>query len=160
MIPCPTCTRSHRDPEQVEKCAERAQRRAELQAQREADTARRLANQKALPEPEFIALCIREGRPWDRIVSGLNKDYPVREQGKWTLYDVVREDTKKLIPTWRMELDRATLMRLGKIFTGDYIGVRQPEGEGRNVLDEVPWTDEELKDAARKRAAEKKGRAA
>jgi hypothetical protein len=133
MIPCPTCSRTHRDEEAIEKCKVRAERRAEREAAKKADVERRLKNRKALPEEKFIQRSVREGLFWDRIVSGLNKDYPVREQGKWTLWDVVEQDSKSL--NWSgFDLEQTTLLRLEKHMTGAFISahplsyVRWPEG--------------------------------
>lgn len=158
MIECPTCKRTHQDQAKVDECKARAERRAEREAAREADRRKREANERRLPATDFIQQQANRGVHFEKIVAALNRDYPVRPQGKWTLWEVVREDTKKLLPTWQMELDRATEMRLQKIFTGEWIG-HYPENE-RDVLDEIPWTDEELKAAAARRRAEAKEAAA
>jgi hypothetical protein len=121
MIPCPTCEKSHRDEEGVEKCKTRAERRAEREALRKADLERRASNRKALPEEKFIRKSVTEGKQWERIVSSLNKDYPIREQGKWTLYEVMMEDSKSLLGTWPTDLETITLLRLERLVTGDYL---------------------------------------
>lgn len=158
MIDCPSCSRMHRNHEQVEKCAQRAAARAEREARREADLQRREANERQLPAADFIVRQANQGIAFDKILAALKREYPRRER-PWTLWDVVREDTRKLLPTWRVDLDRATEMRLQRIHAGDWMG-HYEGGVERNVLDEIPWTDEELKAADRRRAAEKKGRAA
>ena len=155
MIDCPSCSRKHRNREQVESCQARAARRAELEALREADRQERAANEAALPATDFIQQQANQGIAFDRIVTALNRDYPRREQGKWTLWEVVREDTRKLLPTWRMELDRATEMRLQRMHAGDWMG-HYEGGVERDVLDEVPWTDDELRAAEKHRAADRK----
>ena len=80
---------------------------------------RRLANQKKLPVEKFVMQCVRETLAWDRIVARLNKDYPVREQGKYTLYEVVEIDSRNL--SWPCDLETTTLLRLERVMTGDFI---------------------------------------
>jgi reverse gyrase len=119
--PCPTCEKSHRDEEAIAKCKVRAERRAEREAAKKVDVERRLKNRKDLPETAFIRQSVTEAKQWERIVSGLNKDYPIREQGKWTLYEVVEEDSKNLLGTWPTDLETITLLRLERLVTGDYL---------------------------------------
>ena len=158
MIEHATCGRSHKDAEQVEKCEQRAVARVEREAKKAADIKRRDANARRMGETDFIQQQANQGIHFDKIVAALNRDYPLREQGKWTLWEVVREDTKKLLSTWQLDLDRATEMRLQKIFTGEWIG-HYPEAT-RDVTDEIPWTDEELAAAAARRRQEAKERVA
>jgi hypothetical protein len=119
MIPCPHCEKSHREPEALEKCKVRKERRVAREAAQKADVERRLKNRKALPEEKFIVKSVHECLPWDRIVAGLNKNYPTREQGKWSLYEVVEVDSKLL--NWPTDLETITLLRLERIVTGDFL---------------------------------------
>jgi hypothetical protein len=80
---------------------------------------RRLANQKKLPVEDFVLKCVRETLTWDSIVARLNRDYPVREEGKYTLYEVVEIDSRNL--NWPTDLETITLLRLERIVTGDYL---------------------------------------
>ncbi len=121
MIPCEFCERTHNTPELVEKCKLRKERREERQKVKAADVERRAANQKALSPAKFIQQEVRKGTRWESIVSRLNKDYPIRKQGKWTLWDVVEQDSKKLLDTWPTDLETITALRIERLMTGDYM---------------------------------------
>ena len=119
MIPCPHCKKSHREMDAVEKCKVRAERRAVREEAKKADVERRLKNRKALPEEAFVHKSVTECLHWDKILSGLKKNYPAREQGPWTLYEVVEIDSKRL--NWPTDLTTITLLRLERLVTGDFI---------------------------------------
>lgn len=121
MIPCPTCERTHKNVEGVEKCALRAERREAREAAKKADTERRAKNLKQLSVEGYVALKMREGLMWERIVSGLNKDYPIREEGKWTLWEVIAIDSVNLLKTWPTDIETITALRLERHVTGDYL---------------------------------------
>ena len=118
-IPCAYCERSHREQEKVDACGVRKEKRLAREAAKQADVERRLANQKKLPVEKFVMQCVRETLAWDRIVARLNKDYPVREQGKYTLYEVVEIDSRNL--NWPCDLETTTLLRLERVVTGDFL---------------------------------------
>jgi hypothetical protein len=119
VIQCRHCLRSHRDQEKVDACGVRKEKRLAREAARQADVERRLANQKKLPVEKFVLKCVRETLTWDSIVARLNRDYPVREEGKYTLYEVVEIDSRNL--NWPTDLETITLLRLERIVTGDYL---------------------------------------
>lgn len=121
MIDCDTCKRKHRDIEAVEKCQLRAEKRAERAALKKADVERRLANRKKKPESDFIVEQANKGMVFERIVTALNRDYPQRESGPWTLFDVIYIDSAKLKGTWPTDQETIALLRLERIHTGDFI---------------------------------------
>lgn len=84
-----TCGKFHRDGETLGKCETRLKRRALREAAKQADVERREKNEKNMPAEKLIHRKAAEGLLYDRIISLLNKDYPVREKGKWTLIEVV-----------------------------------------------------------------------
>jgi hypothetical protein len=128
-IPCTHCERSHRDQEKVDACGVRKEKRLAREAARQKDVERRLANQKKLPVDKFVRQEVAKGsidkkyKPagpkWDTIVAALNKNYPVREEGKYTLYDVVEIDSRYL--NWPTDLETTTLLRLERVMTGDFM---------------------------------------
>lgn len=120
-VPCRHCSRSHRDEEGIEKCKLRAERREAREAAKKKDTERRAKNLKKLSVEKYVALKMREGLYWDRIVAGLNKDYPIREQGKWTLWEVIAIDSVNLLKTWPTDLETITALRLERHVLGDYV---------------------------------------
>ena len=133
LIACPTCKKSHRDEEAIEKCKVRAERKRKREADAKAEVKRRMSNRKDLPEEAFLRREVSKGTQWDFIVSRLNKDYPIRDEGKWTLYEVVEADSKAL--NWPgFTLEQTTLLRLERHMTGAFISahplqyVRWPEG--------------------------------
>jgi hypothetical protein len=119
LIPCRHCLKSHRDQDKVDACGVRKEKRLAREAAKKADVERRLSNAKKLPVDKFVIKCVRETLAWDSIVARLNRDYPVREEGKYTLYEVVEIDSKNL--NWPCDLETTTLLRLERVMTGDFI---------------------------------------
>ena len=166
-IPCPECGKSHRADgweEAVAKCKASAEKRAAREAAKQAELERREANWQREKPWELVWRLRREGIHWGNLMKPLNDNYEPPEPGrKWTLYDVVKMDSVRLLPTWGTDLETITLVRLEKIHVGDYIshhpfvgGSPLSETGGRNVQLEIPWTDEQLKDADKRRRADAK----
>ena len=138
MIDCESCSKRHRDIEAVEKCLLRAEKRAEREELRKADKERRQKNLEAMPVEELVRQYMLKGHTydykkgtygpfqWDRIVTKLNKDYPIREEGPYTLWEVVEIDSIQLLGKWGfMVLNDIVEARLEKHMLGDYV-TRQP----------------------------------
>lgn len=134
MTKCPHCKHSHRTEEQIEKCKARAEKRVAREEARKADERRREKNRKKMPEERFITDAMGRGLQWDRIVSTLNKDYPIPEEGKWTLWRMVEVDSVNLLKTWNRESDAIVELRLQKHYVGDYLS--RTTG-GRDLSEEI-----------------------
>lgn len=119
MIQCEFCKKTHRLPEAVEKCKNRAARRENQAKKKAEDRERRIANWKQEPPGERIARRRGEGTAWEMIVSDLKKNYPPPEDGDmWTIYDVVGLYAERL--NWPVDVETRTLMLLEKHYLGDY----------------------------------------
>lgn len=167
-IPCNRCGKSHKAAgfeEAYEKCAERANKRAAREVARQAEVDRREGNWRREKPWELVWRLQREGVRFDNMPKQLNDNYPPPGDGqsKWTLYDVLKMDSVRLVDTWGADLETITLIRLEKIYTGEYIsrhpltdGPSMAAGGGRDVQLEIPWTDQQLKDADKRRRADTK----
>ena len=120
MESCVTCGREHRTKEAVERCAARGERKAAREAKKEIDRLRRIENWRDEPPKDYIRQRRREGVNWDRIVSGLRRDYPPLEfEDQWDLWQVVYLDSERL--RWgRTDTETITLLRLEKYMLGDW----------------------------------------
>ena len=123
----------------------------------------------------FVQRLVVEGVRWDSINKQLKDDYPPPAEGaQWTLYDVIRLDSHKLLATWPTDVDTITMLRLEKLMTGEYMTIHPlalpADGSfhmtvdgGRDLQPEINWAlnVSALGTAERKRrAAEAKKQAA
>lgn len=166
-IPCPNCGKKHRAAgfeEASAKCLERAEKRAAREHAKDVDLARRETNWQREKPWEMVWRLRREGIVWANLMKPLNDNYEPPEPGrKWTLYDVVKMDSIRLVEAWGQDLEAITIVRLEKIMVGDFIslhplagGTLEPGEGGRDVQLEIPWTDQQLKDADKRRRADAK----
>lgn len=170
MIPCSECGKKHRAAgfeEAVARCKETREKREAREAAKQADLERRAANWEREKPWEMVWRLRRDGIAWVNIPSKLRSDYEKPEPGRdWDLYDVVKMDSVRLLPTWNADLETITMLRLEKIHTGEYISMNpllldgsfSIQNEGRQL--ELPlFTPDQIKDADKRRRAEAKAAA-
>ena len=119
---CEICGRSHTSAAAMEKCAEKAQRKMEREAKKQAEEIRRASILRAEPVAEFIKRRRgREGAPWEGangIIPALKKDYPKGTPVDiWTLFGIYAETLN-----WPgVSLNDKRDMLLEKYYTGEYL---------------------------------------
>lgn len=170
MIPCPECGKKHRAAgweEAVVKCRASREKREAREAAKQADAERRAANWQREKPWELVWRSVREGIAWTNIPARLREAYEKPEPGRdWNLYDVVKMDSVRLLPTWPADLETITLLRLERFHTGEYISMNPLLLDGTFALEnggrqlELPlFTPEQLKDADKQRRADAKAAA-
>jgi hypothetical protein len=95
-------------------------RRLERAKRQEDDEKRRWKNALGMTCWDLIKNRHRQGTPWDRIVSELNKDWPPPAPGRrWDLLLVVLLDSYHL--NWPMPIEEIVWLRVEKFYCGEYI---------------------------------------
>jgi hypothetical protein len=102
----------------MEKCAEKAQRAADRLAKKIAEEKRREQQELSLPWQQYVTTQRAVGTMWEKISSGIKKDYPKGTPND--MWSIVMEYAKTL--NWHhIPVEVRAEMLLEKHYTGEYL---------------------------------------